>query len=191
MNDIRTKIWSKLKYKSPKSWLVELARLEKEVVPRVVRTRPRLLDKWANEARQAGIFLYGMELLTSKTIGFTMNDVENSEVDFVAIFSENETANFVPIQLKEWVPENINPNQSLEQIFSKLRTYSNQSDLTVAIYVCRDVRLNFQEIKLQGTRFAGVWMFGSCNQDKSNWFILGDIQQNNPDYYEFDYPTTI
>lgn len=34
MNDIRTKIWSKLKCKSPKDWLVELDRLEKEVVPK-------------------------------------------------------------------------------------------------------------------------------------------------------------
>lgn len=175
MNDIRTNIWSKLKYKNPRAWLVELDRLEKEVVPKVVRTRPRLLDKWANEARQAGIFSHGMELLTSKTIGFAMNDVEESEVDFVAIFSEGGTANFVPIQLKEWVPENINPKQSIEQIFLKLREYSNQSDLTVAIYVCRDVNLNFKEIKLQGTCFAGVWLFGSCSQDK-------------PDYYEFDYP---
>lgn len=188
MNDIWTKNWIKLNYKSPKNWLMELDKLEKEVVPRVVRTRPRLLNKWANEARQAGIFSYGMELLVGKTIGFAMNDVENSEVDFVAIFSEGDTANFVPIQLKEWVPENVNPNQSLEHIYSKLRSYSNQTDLTIAIYVCRDVNLKFEEIKLLGTQFAGVWIFGSCSQDKSKWFISGDIQQDNPEYFEFDYP---
>jgi len=188
MNDIQTRVWSKLKYKSPKPWLEELDRLEKEVVPRVVRTRPRLLDNRANWARQAGIFTYGMEKLTSKRISFAMNDVEDSEVDLVALFAEDEIINFVPVQLKEWVPENIDQKHSLDKIYIKLREYALQSELTVAIYVCRDVKLKIDEVRLHGTQFSGVWIFGACSEDKKKWFLMGDVQKKEPKYFEFDYP---
>ncbi|HEX7018191.1 MAG TPA: hypothetical protein VF209_04775 [Patescibacteria group bacterium] len=189
MNDIRTNAWSTLAYKIPRDWLIELARIERDIVPQVANPRIASLRtnrlKWAREARQAGLLTYGMEQLTGKTINFAL--YEDSDFDFIARYIEDGVDNYVPVQLKEWVPDTLNPTQSLNDIFEGLRRYSDPSDLTVAIYVSRNTTLNLNDIRLTGTTFKEVWLFGSCSADKSRWFVCGDIQ-GEPKYFEFDYP---
>jgi len=188
MNDMRTKVWSKLKYKKPKDWLIELNRIQKEIIPKVADERARKLRtnrlKWIRESRQAAILTYGMEQFTGRVINFALDEDDH---DFIARFIEDDVDTYVPVQLKELVPEDTNPTQTLDNLFDGLHHYSNQSDFTVGIYLSRNVVLDIEKIRLQGTNFKEVWLFGACTSDLKKWFILGDIQKE-PQYFEFDYP---
>ncbi|MGB6839013.1 MAG: hypothetical protein WBD86_00510 [Microgenomates group bacterium] len=189
MEDIRLKIWSKLVYKDPRDWLLKLAKIEKEIIPCVASQKAKTFRtnklKWAKEARQAGIFTYGMSLYKKKTVNFALHEAD--DYDFIARFIDKDIDNYIPVQLKEWVPSRLNQSQSLATIYEELKKYSSQNDLTVAIYVCRDTKIDAELIRLKGTQFAGVWLFGASSRDKRKWFLWGDVQAS-PDFFEFDYP---
>lgn len=191
MNDIRLSSWSKLKYKDPKDWLIKLSKIERKIASLVAEERVRALRtnelRWAREARQAGIFTYGMSIYQRKNMGFALAENETCYYDFIVRFFDNNTEMFVPVQLKEWVPEKNNPKQSLNEIYEKLRKYSKQDDLTIAICINRQVYIDMTTVRLKETKFADVWIFGSCSPDKSRWFLCGDMQKS-PSYFEFDYP---
>ena len=110
MKDIRAKVWSKLEYKNPKDWLLKLDKIERDVLPHVVYKKAQTLRThklmWPLQARQAGILTYGVGLLLDRTINFAM--YEDSVFDYISRFLLDNIDTYVPVQLKDWVPESIN-----------------------------------------------------------------------------------
>ncbi len=191
MNNIRTREWSKLEYKDPKRWLLKLKEIEKNILPYVPEWKVRSFRtnklSWINEARQAGILTYGMSLLNRQNIVFSLH--ENSDFDFIARYIDGDVDNYIPVQLKEFVSEAINPEQTLSDIFNKLNDYSSSQDLTVGIYISRNINLKLDKIKLNNKNIGEVYLFGSTSKNNTKWFIYGDIQGENPLYFEFEYPS--
>ena len=136
--------------------------------------------------RQAGILTYGMSLLTERVIDITK--YEKSDFDFIAKYIEGDCIKYVPVQLKELVPSHLNKKQSLEDIFKKLKAYSSSNDLVIEIYISRNIKLNVKKIKLKNSNFREIYLFESCSKNNEKWFIYGDIQQNNPVFFKFNYP---
>jgi hypothetical protein len=188
-DNIRTNNWSRLEFKDPEWWLSKLINIEKNILPLVSGAKARSLRtnklKWVKESRQAALFTYGMSTKLDQKISFAL--AEDDDFDYIARYRDEQSEYYVPVQLKEWVPEGVNTTQSLSTILSGLKKYPDSTDLTVAIYVNRHTRLDLEEMRNLDLGFRQVWLFGSCSEDSTRWFIYGDIQEE-PEYFEFGHP---
>jgi hypothetical protein len=187
---IRLNEWRKLKYADPAEDLRRLRQLEislagKTVEPAVLALRTNLLKPDA-QRRQAALFTYGV----SEALGLKMYyaPVESSDYDFVTLTETPDAGVFTPVQLKELVPEDLNPVASLNNLLDGLTKYSSSRDLVVAVYLNRRVRLEFEQLRVPALSVAEVWLYGAMAEDQSRWLLYGNVLQD-PRAYEFSYPT--
>lgn len=119
---IMLKEWSKLKYQDPKIILLKLKELEiiasnYQIDMKVRNLRTNSL-KCYREGREAAIFCYGMgKAVVHTPVYFAI--VENADYDCVARCKYG----FTPVQIKELVPEYLNPTKDLNQIIAELKKY--------------------------------------------------------------------
>ena len=163
--------WSTLSYLDPEKLLSGLQAIElefplSELPYEVSSLRKRNLRKFG-EARQCALFCF----LMSKVKGFKVEfaHTEKCDYDCIARYMESGTYNYVPIQMKEYVPENVNLKSDLESILASLTKYKNSSNLVVAIYLNRNFKLDLSELELPKLNLAEIWIFGSSAPDQSKW----------------------
>ena len=131
-------------FRDPERFLVTLAKLEPRLAAsnldsKVKQLRTNNLKQW-HEARQAAIFCYGMAQKMERPIYLCREAAQ--DYDFVASYVEDETQYFVPVQLKEVVPDSLNATSSVQEIIRSLTKYVDSKDLTVAIYLNRQVHFD-------------------------------------------------
>ncbi|MCK5613865.1 hypothetical protein KAR91_69020 [Candidatus Pacearchaeota archaeon] len=189
MNNVLFNQWGKLKYFNPREELIELRRVE--ILPQrfQLNEKDRALrgNKYSKcrQFRQAALLCYGIGECVLKTkIGFS--PFEDSDFDFISIHKENDCAYYSRIQLKEVVPDYINPNASIEKVLEGLKKY-NSRDLTVGIHVNQRISLKINEIKVPKLNISGIWLFGSKDEFQVKWFLCGNLLKD-PNVYEFSYP---
>lgn len=190
MDNAQLNHFSKLQYKDPEWWLVELSKIETETAnhpmdPKVRALRTNQL-KLVKETREAALFCHGMSLVTGNKILFTR--VEELDYDAVATWIQGDTAHYSPIQLKELVPEQYNPQQTLNKLLQDIAAkYPVSTELTVAVFVNRQTVIDFTQIKVPETKLHGIWLYGCSSQDQQTWFIYGNLV-DNPSAFQFNYP---
>jgi hypothetical protein len=189
MTNIRE--WEKLKYYDPEKILLGLRDIAVNFpFPRIpsnlTSQRKRELRRYG-ESRQCALFCYGISKVRNIKIQYA--DYEKSDYDFVGVYPEEGYLNYIPIQMKELVPEQVNPDAQLENELKKLQKYTDSQDLCVAIHLNRNESFDFKDINLPELNIRELWFFGAKDRSQSEWRILGDIL-NNPKVYEFFYPTT-
>ncbi len=185
MNRVRT--WEKLKYFDPKNILIELREIEnkyplKEMPYNVSSLRTRSL-KQRGQSRQCALFCYGMSQAFNITMSYA--DLEDSDYDFISYIEEHEA--FVPIQMKEFVPEKINSKTELEVEIAKLGKYVDSSDLCVAMYINRVSNIDFSRLKIPDLNTDALWFFGAANPSQSTWKLIGNVLEKT-EVYTFEYP---
>lgn len=94
------------------------------------------------------------------------------------------------MQLKELPPEDLNSEVQLENIFEKLKKYSGENNLSVAININRKLKsFNLlQDLVTNQLKIKELWYFGCKSPDQSKWFLYGSLLKRNPVYVEFNYP---
>jgi hypothetical protein len=191
MANDRTRAFARLKYRDPRTMLIDLRRVEATVAAsdapfEVKNLRTRELRP-LRELREACIFCYGMTACTGQL--FLVAHAEAQDHDAVATWDAGDSRSFAPIQIKEVVPHKVNPVASVEHVIEGLQKYVNSPDLTVAIHLNRTVRgFNPAEIVVPPLRIAALWIFGAIAADQSRWAIWGnflDVRQAR----EFAYPS--
>lgn len=178
----------KLLYRDPVVALRELRALEiaiadSDISPEVRHLRTNELKK-VREYRQAAIFCHGMSSRIGQSVRFA--PVEAADYDFIATWQSDTNLHFAPVQLKELVPESLNPKSSIQQLVDGLSKYSSDS-LTVAVFLNRNGRFSPGELQLPSLSIAALWFFFAVKPDQSEWRLVGNFMEE-PEATLFGYP---
>ena len=181
--------WLKYEYLDPEKILVGLRSISTSYSLHQLRyearaLRTRELRKFG-EGRQAALFCYGMGQAIGAKVSFAL--VERQDFDLVARFEVGGKTNFVPVQLKEWVPAFLPSPQSLQIELDKLAKYVDSKDLVVAFHLNREASVLFSELSFPKT-IGELWFFGAAENSQSRWFLIGNLLSNEALAHEFIYP---
>ena len=187
---IQIREWRKLTWHDPAVRLRRLREIERQILdmdlsPEIRHLRTNELKPY-REAREAALFAHGMSVVVGVKVLFALH--EASDYDFVASHEHDDGRTFYPIQLKEWVPSGLNPQESLNDLLGNLaHKYTSPSSTTIAIHVNRPGKVEFAELDVPKLEFGGLWLFGATTEDQSKWALYGSLL-HSPLLYEFEYP---
>jgi len=187
------KKWSEASYLDPEYVLIGMRRLELslplESLPYPVATLRTNLLKPEREMLQGALFCYGMGQRLGVKVMFSR--IEDQDFDIVATYQLNGQQCFVPIQLKELVPDDMPVKYkpcSLQEEIAKLDEYVDSKGLVIAFYVNRRMSLQLDQLSLSTGRFGQLWLFGAADIFTLQWFLIGDLLSPEPIKTEFNYP---
>ncbi len=190
MDNIQINQWRRLEYHDPEDVLSRIRHIQREIVNHSDDEKAKFFRtntlKAHKEGREAALFCHGLgKAVLNKKVYFSLH--EKDDYDFVALWQDQASLVFTPVQLKEVVPLDVNPEATLMDEIAKLAKYADSQDLVVAMFLNRTGRLNVEEIVVPDLNIAELWFFGSASHDQSRWFLMGDVLGENR-YFEFDYP---
>ena len=194
MDRIRLRELQRGEFRNPTNFLIALRGLESTFAsstldPRVKHLRTNGLREW-REAREAALFCFGLAQRIGHPIFLRRG--ESQDYDFVASWVDGDEQHFAPVQLKEVVPESLNPNSGVEQIIQSLIKYVDSEDLMVAIHLNRQVHFDPRTLVVPPLRIAALWVFASVSPDQSEWGLWGNFLEQSEGSREgsrFTYPS--
>lgn len=185
----RLRAYSALEYGDPKGFLLKLGELEPKIassgLDRRVRTlRTNDLKPW-RELREAALFAHFM----SERIGTPIRIAKDEKQDYdtVVTWQSGDNRLFSPVQIKEIVPEYVNPDADLESVIASLSKYVSSPDLTVAIHLNKRYEIDLLKIEVPKLPIASLWMFAAISPSGRRWGLWGDFL-TEPTGTEHDYP---
>ena len=123
--------WYRLAYLEPKQVLLNLRRVAEsypldELDYKVQSLRTHELRKM-HETRQAALFAFGLGGALEVPIQYALS--EDQDYDAVVRYQVSSGVEYLPVQLKEWVPNFLNSRSTLQSELDKLRKYVDSKDL--------------------------------------------------------------
>ena len=180
----------KLQFYDPARFLADLRKLEIEVATSQTPDRIRNLRtnelKEARERRQAALFCHGMGKRIGQKVFFAAS--EDQDYDFIASWIVDDHQHIAPVQLKEVVPQSLNPFASIESVVAALEKYTDSPRLTIAVHLNQFGRFEPSSLQLQHLRVASFWVFTSASSDQSQWNLWGNFTENDAYGTRFNYP---
>lgn len=183
--------WRKLSYYDPDPVLRSLAVVAanpmlQQLPYEVSSLRTRELRPF-QERRLGALFFFLMGQVEQTKVTFA--HTEKADYDFVGHYERDDYHHFVPVQMKELVPDFLNPTASLQGLIDGLKKkYVDSADLTVAISINRVTKFAPGELNLDGLNLMGLWLFGSTAPDQSEWLIVGNLLSQNATSATYRYP---
>lgn len=193
MIDLRIKEWEKLQYIYPIKVLPRLRELQimtsqMEGGDRIKNLRTNRL-KHHGEKRIAAIFCFGMSCILKQEVVFTAAPANDRDYDIVSRYTEGDTIHYLPVQIKEVVPEGVNSVTNLQKIIDDLGTnYPTSVDLTVVIYLNRTGKFKISDIQVPKLNIAALWILFASDPSQNRWLLVGNML-DNLGFYEYVYPT--
>lgn len=183
--------WRSLEYLDPAEVLLRLRSLATsglldDLPYKVSGLRRRDLRPFL-EGRQAALFCFGISRAIGAEVRFAL--LESADYDIVTRSRQGDTTVYVPVQLKELVPETVNPHAQLQHILDSLdRKLPDSKDLVVAIHINRDVPdLCPAELRLP-RNLGQLWLYGAKDRSQNTWYLVGDLLKDPNLVREFIYP---
>ena len=139
-----------------------------------------------SEDRRCAIFCHGAGQVLDKNILFAPH--EKSDYDYIGAYEHEGAVLRFPIQLKQLVPDRLNPSTTLQNEIDKLKKYSGSSDLVVAIHINRKVHVKPLDLDVSGLKIKEIWLFGQFDQSSQNWLLFGNLMTPSPNAYTFRLP---
>lgn len=189
--EMRIREWMKLDYFDPSPILIALREYERggalQGVPyEVASLRTRELKPYG-ERRQCAMFAYLMGRVTQTFVSVAY--CEASDYDAVMHHRVGDEVRFVPVQMKELVPSFLPYTKDLQGLIDGLSDkYPTSSDLTVAVYLNRDVTFQLQDLDLSRLNLGALWLFGGCDSTGQAWRVIGNLLSDTCSTAVFDYP---
>ena len=183
--------WRKLPYYDPDPVLRGLAVIAKdpmlqEMPYEVSSLRTRELRPF-HERRLGALFFFLMGQVEQTKVTFA--HTENADYDFVGHYQRDDYHHFVPVQMKELVPDFLNPAATLQGLIDGLKKkYVDSKDLTVAVNINRETTFLPGELDLEGLNLMGLWLFGTNTLDQTEWMIAGNLLAPNATSAVYRYP---
>jgi hypothetical protein len=179
-----------LEFEEPKPFLIQLRQLARSgalanAPPKIRDLRTNKLKEW-REAREAALFCYGMGERIGQTVYFAKS--ESQDYDFVASWVVGNNQHLAPVQIKEVVPTTLNPQASLESTMRTLTKYADSEDLTVAIHLNQNTRIERDNLRIPPLKLAALWIFATLKPDQSTWGLWGNFLEPDPEMSQFEYP---
>lgn len=170
--------WKKYKYVDPDIYVSEMQKLRAEIsrtnTPTEIRNlRTRKLST-SRETWDAGVFCYLLRRFKGFKIYFSA--VEDQDYDAIFTWKDGSVQNFAPVQMKEVVPEELNPKQKIQDVLSKLKKYVTSEDLVVGIKINRNVRLEAKDLAVEGLPVSEVWFFGATDPNEKRWSLFRKLE---------------
>lgn len=128
--------------------------------------------KHCREIREAALFCYGMSCRIGQSVYFSPD--ERADHDFVAMYVSAGVQHFLPVQLKELVPEQLNPAATIDDIVAGLGKYRSDH-LTVAVHLNRVGRFCPPAHRIPALQIAALWFYWATVPDQSEWCLFGDV----------------
>ena len=182
--------WEKLKYLDPEPLLIGLKEFydlnPMQMLPSVVSNLRRRDVRHIGEARRCALFCYGVGKALGVKVLFA--DHESEDYDYVGLYRTGKIFNFVPIQMKEFVPTSVNPTTQLQAELDKLSKYKDSSNLIVAVHVNRTGLLNLSHLHISHLKIKELWFFGAKANSPGIWTIIGNVLNKNAIWHDFGYP---
>ena len=182
--------WGSLKYMNPTKLLVGMDKMLDDFgIKKYKHASDILLDRRVRdvaEDRRCAIFCHGAGRALGTEILFAAH--ESADYDYVGAYKHDGAVLTFPIQLKQLVPDRLNPSTSLQREISKLSKYVDAQDLVVAIHVNRKVHIKPQELDTSGVKVKEVWLYGQLQNDATTWLLFGNLMTAEPNAYTFQLP---
>lgn len=190
MIDSRTRKIEQYEYKDAAAFLRSLWEIDAAISASGLDYKVRSLHtrklRKSHERRQAALFTVGMaSRIPSFQFGFAC--VEDQDYDAVVRWHKDNEINYTPIQLKEFVPERINPKATLEKLLKDLRKYTSSPDLVVVVFLNRRFKLDITTLPPIELNLAGLYFLGAATAEKTEWLLIGDML-NSPSITRFQHP---
>jgi hypothetical protein len=190
---IRLREWSRFAFRDPEELIRRFNALEKIVADSSIPDRLKALRtnelKTIRETRQAALFALGLR----RWAGNASVEVAASEdSDYDAVFRrlDDELMSYTPVQLKEVVPERWNKAASIDSILKKLVVLQSSRELVVGIQHTRAINDGKLELSVpKDLNVAGLFVFGSVSNDRSEWMIAGDFTKDEVSIVHYTVPT--
>lgn len=171
--------WQRYEYFDPTRVLSRLQEVrrspELQNAPARVRNLRTNKLKEERESWDAAVFCYLMGQHLGVDIRFSRTEAR--DYDSVFTWHTDEGQTFVPVQMKELVPETLNEFASLEAVWNSLGKYGDSDDLTVAIKINRNARLELGGFTAKDLPVSEVWLYGASTPDQSRWLLLGESEK--------------
>ena len=185
---IRLRTWAKQTFYDPEPVLRNLRDVEIQLArsntPDLIKRLRTGRLKSEREARDALLFTHGMATVVGAKVYVAPGETE--DCDFVTRAAVGDTIHYACVQLKELVPEDLNPSQSLEGLVAEIE-HLPRSDAVLAIRLNRRARIDYDKLAEVRVPFAELWYFWAASPDSSSWRIFGDAM-GQPSVHEFSYP---
>ena len=164
---------------------IEFAVAQSDMPPKVRRLRTNKLKR-SREMRDAALFCYGMGQRMRTTV--FLAESETQDYDFVASWIVEGVQNIAPVQLKEAVPNDLNPSASVQMTIDSLSKYADSGDLTVVIRLNQRRLFDPDKLIIPTLQIASLWTFGAVSADASEWILWGNFLEECQGT-RFVYPT--
>ncbi|MBZ0165349.1 MAG: hypothetical protein K8I00_00980 [Candidatus Omnitrophica bacterium] len=193
MDNIQINEWKLLGYHDPQDALRRIAEIQLIIAKSSFDDKTKTLRtnhlKPHKEGREAALFCHGLgKAVLNRKVYFSL--YEKDDYDFVTCWQDQTTLVYTPVQLKEVVPRDLNPETTLNEEIAKLSKYTDSANLVVAMFLNRTGRLKIGDIIVPGLNIGELRLFGFTSKDQSKWFLLGDLLGDRR-YFEFDYPNGV
>lgn len=166
---------TKFDWYDPRAILIAYRRIAEEfgldLVPYALASMRTNKLKRYREGRQAALFCYGMAQRLQTPIYFAL--IEGQDFDVVAHFEQDGASHFVPIQLKEWVPQFLPGASTLQHELDKLAKYVDSEDLVVAVHLNRQDTVRLSELRIP-RNIGELWFYGAKTPDQKEWTLIGN-----------------
>lgn len=187
---MRVRQWSKLSYYDPRGLLISLAQLSDRVaaadVPyNVASLRTNELNRF-REGRQCALLCYGMSQFLGTEVRFAM--FEQNDTDFIGRYERIGEVHYVPLQVKELVPDNVKADASLQAEIDKLAKYTDSKDLVVAFHLNRQEHIDFAQLDFSRVPVKELWFFGCISPATQEWLLFGNVLSTGCQAFKFHYP---
>jgi hypothetical protein len=189
MQNVLLNAVSKFEYRNPAHDLRRLRKLERQLQgvpmePRVRRLRTGPLRR-VRENLDAALFTHGMAQVLGKTVYVAYQEAD--DYDFVTAWLSADEVQLCPVQLKELVPTDLNPDARLDLLLDELTRIHPSEHTALAIRLNRTGHLDFNHLKIPPLNFRQLWFFGATRPGSNHWFLYGDFC-SDPSLVYFDYP---
>jgi hypothetical protein len=174
-------------FHDPKKILIQLRPFQAAVgasdLPATVKTLRKQSFKKYREAWHAAIFAYGYALVRGHSdLRFAPADEEYSDFDAMLSWSAEGTQWLAKLQLKEFVPADLNPKLTIEAMLSDIqKKYPKSPDLIVAIYLNRVGRL--PSITIPKLGIGELWFFGWSKPNQEQLTVWGDLMREAKNHH--------
>ncbi|STQ89486.1 hypothetical protein [Iodobacter fluviatilis] len=182
--------WEKLQFIDPERALIALRKFATtqslyELPYEIASLRKRELRPFG-ESRQCALFCQGLSHIMGRKVVYAQ--YEHADYDFVARFEKDEVLHYAPIQMKELVPEELNPHANLQSELNKLEKYADSKDLVIAIHINRAATVHLSKLVMPRTSLGALWFFGANDQTQNTWTIIGNLLRPGASSSEFTHP---
>ena len=185
---VRLRTWARLTFFDPEPVLrglrdveIQLAHTDTPELVRRLRTGRLKCDR---EARDALLFAQGMARVVGAKVYVAPGETE--DCDFVTRATVGDTTYYSCVQLKELVPDDLNPSHSLESLVAEI-AHLPPSDTVLAIRLNRRGRIDYATLAGVRVPFAELWYFWAASPESNSWCLFGDAM-GQPVLHEFQYP---